>query len=426
MTGLLQLAIPVFLAAAVVEWLISRRRGWVVHRLADSITDLGCGMLSQLTELFLVVLSVGGYRFVQEQWTLQLLTGAPPWPTGPGGWVLAFLLADVGQYVVHRISHRMSFLWACHVVHHSSEELNYTVAMRNTSLHGLFIWVFTLPLAFIGLPWQMFAASYGLNVLYQFWLHTRLVGRLGPLEWVLNTPSHHRVHHGRDREYVDRNFGGVLIIWDRLFGTFAEERQEPEYGVQPRFRSSNPVWANLDGWVEIGRAWRRAGDWRGRARAVFGPPDWKTGPDPERDSKFAIAPAALGYALAQLGVAIVLTLLVLRHAPQLSWAERFVALVVIAATVGSVGGLLDGRAWVPRIERLRLGALGLGGLAALRLERTTPTSVLVAVTAYVLLSAGWFWLVRRESPSPARQSSGQLTAQVSGSRGMSAASPPPR
>lgn len=260
------------------EWLVARVRGRRVYRLRDSVTDLGCGILSQVCGVYLALLGLGAYRMVAEWADRAGLLLIPQWPQGGPfasaraglAWVIVFLLVDLGQYWMHRASHRITFLWACHLVHHSSEELNYAVALRNSSLHGLFLWVVPLPLAAAGVPWQVFGICYGVNVAYQFWLHTRLIGRLGPLEWVLNTPSHHRVHHGRDLEYVDRNYGGVLIIWDRLFGTFAVERREPTYGIAPRFAAADPVWANVWGFARMAREVRRSSAIRDKVAAVSG------------------------------------------------------------------------------------------------------------------------------------------------------------
>ena len=135
--------------------------------------------------------------------------------------------------------------------------------------------VFSLPLAFIGFPPPMFLVVSAIDTLYQFWIHTRLVGRLGPLEWVLNTPSHHRVHIGRNPRYIDRNHGGTLIVWDRLFGTFAEEREEPVYGITKPLASFNPLWANLHYWVEMWEVARRAARPLDRLRVLWKPPGWR-------------------------------------------------------------------------------------------------------------------------------------------------------
>lgn len=398
--SLILAAIPLVLLLLLLElgWAALRRVR--VHRLADSLTDVGCAAMCQVVELGVTAISVGGYAVVASAcagaW-LQL-----PWPAAaplslafapfratlrPGpllAWLGVFLLVDLGQYLVHRLSHRVSVLWACHAVHHSSEELNYTVALRNSSFHGFFIWVFFLPLAVAGIPWVVVATCYGLNVLYQFWLHTRLIGRLGWLELVLNTPSHHRVHHGRNAKYLDRNFAGVLIVWDRLFGTFQAEEDEPDYGTLEPVGSWNPVWANLHGFALIARHWRGATDWRGRLRAVLGPPV-----QPEStESRVADSPshppvAVLTYTALHLTVAVAATVgIVLSESRPVPVRGVVAALVLLS--LGVMGGLLDQQRWARSAELVRL--LLAGGMTA---ALTLNPPLAWAVGAMLLLSLVW-------------------------------------
>ena len=190
--SVIRVAIPVVLGLVALELLVARVRRRRTYSFVDSIANLGCGAMSQVVGLAVTAVSVGTYALAADMLAVQHRLGAPSWPGGVGGWTAAFVLVDLGQYLVHRLSHRVALLWACHAVHHSSTELNYGVALRNSSFHGFFTWAFVLPLAAVGVPWRTVAVCYGANVLYQFWLHTRLVGRLGWLEWILNTPSHHR------------------------------------------------------------------------------------------------------------------------------------------------------------------------------------------------------------------------------------------
>ena len=168
-------------------------------------------------------------------------------------WLGAFVLTDFAYYWAHRLSHEVNLLWIGHSVHHQSEDYNLGVALRQSVLQKvLLIWVYW-PLAMLGFPPEMFLTSMAINLLYQFWIHTELIDRMGPLEWVLNTPSHHRVHHGRNPEYIDRNHAGVFIIWDRMFGTFQEEIVKPTYGVTRPTDSFNPVYAQ---WKPVADLWR--------------------------------------------------------------------------------------------------------------------------------------------------------------------------
>jgi hypothetical protein len=183
-------------------------------------------------------------------------------------------------------------------VHHQSEEYNFSVALRQSWFGQLTSWLFYVPLAIAGFPPAMFLVMTTLNTLYQFFIHTRLVGRLGPLEYVLNTPSHHRVHHGVNPRYVDRNYAGILIIWDRLFGTFEPEGDEPVYGLVKPLGSFNPLWANLHYWAQMADVARRTRRLRDKLRAFVAPPEWRPAdlggpvvvPEPDRSGPTLLAP----------------------------------------------------------------------------------------------------------------------------------------
>jgi len=366
--AIVRVAIPLYLFLIVVELIFARWRRERVHALNDSVTDFGCGVLAQVVGVFVGLLSVAMYAFVAARGSLQALGQVAPWPGTVTGWIAAFVLVDLGQYATHRMCHRCQLLWACHVVHHSSEELNYVVATRVSSVQSLFNTVFFLPLAVIGIPWPMAVTCYGLNQIHQFWLHTRLIGRLGWLEAFLVTPSHHRVHHGRDPKYVDRNYGGVFIIWDRLFGTFQREEEEPHFGLIRPLRTWNAVWANLLGFGDIVRKWGASRGWRERALSVFGPPEWEP-PDARPTTVDArgqfgrpgerLEPLAAqrGYAVAQLLLVMPATLLVLRHRGDFGLVELLAFGFIVTLTLGNIGALLDGAPWVRTSELTRQVAL---------------------------------------------------------------------
>jgi sterol desaturase/sphingolipid hydroxylase (fatty acid hydroxylase superfamily) len=191
------------------------------------------------------------------------------------GLALLFLGEEFAYYWMHRAGHEIRWMWASHVVHHTPEHLHLASALRlgvTELLSGS--WLFYLPLYLIGFNPLAVAGMLALNLFYQFWLHTDAIGRLGPIEWIFNTPSHHRVHHASNPEYLDRNYGGILIIWDRLFGTFA--REEPHiaisYGTVKRVGSLNPVRIAFHEWLAMAADVRRAPSWRTRWRQLFGRP----------------------------------------------------------------------------------------------------------------------------------------------------------
>jgi alkylglycerol monooxygenase len=188
-------------------------------------------------------------------------------------WVALFFIDDFAYYIFHRVSHESRLFWNFHVVHHSSEHYNLSVAVRQSWFSGVLHWIFYTPVMLIGFaPW-MFALMHGFNLIYQFWIHTKFIDKLGLLEWVLNTPSHHRVHHGVNNPYLDKNYAGVLIIWDRIFGSFVKEMETPRYGIIHPINSYNPIWINVHGWVEMWRAIKRQPTVLKKLACVFASPN---------------------------------------------------------------------------------------------------------------------------------------------------------
>ena len=189
-------------------------------------------------------------------------------------WVAVVIATDLAFYWSHRAMHRVNLLWTAHAVHHHSEEFNLLAALRIGWTSVYVSWIFYLPLALVGMTLPMTLAARAASSLYQFPQHTRWIGRLGWLEHVVVTPSHHRVHHGKDAGYVDRNFGGIFICWDQLFGTFAREDREPAYGVTPSAATLGPIAAQLVEWRRLFGLWQRTG-WRARWRVALAAPEWE-------------------------------------------------------------------------------------------------------------------------------------------------------
>jgi alkylglycerol monooxygenase len=385
----IHLAIPVFFLLIGIEVLAARFLERDVYRLGDSISDLSCGILDQVLEVFVKTFFFAGYLYIYEHYRLFAVPASALW-----AWVACFLGVDFLYYWFHRWSHEANLGWAAHIVHHQSEEYNLTVALRQGAFQAAFSWVFYLPLALLGFPPLMFLILSSINTLYQFWIHTRLVGRLGPLEWVLNTPSHHRVHHGRNPKYIDKNHAGSLIVWDRMFGTFATEEDEPVYGITTPVRNSNPVWAQVHYWVELLGKARRTRRWRDRLRLFTKPPGWHpddlggfvAAPEVDRASyrKYE-PPASRGlhfYVLVQFAVVNVATTVFLFAAPRLPGAARVAAGVGVALSLASLGGLLERRTWAFRLEVVRLVVLA--GLAPVLLAPVGAAAVAAAGMASLL------------------------------------------
>ncbi len=365
-------AIPFFLVTILGEMGWSARKGlWArprpIYRLPDALGDLGCGLTSQVTGLVLnnLVLAAA-YEAASRLAPVSL-------GTGPGTWIFAFVALDFCYYWWHRASHRVNFMWAAHVVHHQSEDYNLAVALRQAIFTPLTSIPFYVPMALIGVPTTVFAITLALNTLYQFWIHTRLVGRMGWVEAVFNTPSHHRVHHGINPQYIDRNHAGVFIVWDRLFGTFEPEKGEPVYGVVEGFDSFDVWAANLRPYAKLARLCAAC---RGidRVRAWLAPPEWRPAylggpvviPEPNPALRFdpRVSPGVQRYAFAAFFVqAAVLFVLLLGVPTAFAWLG---AAFILAGQL-TQSGLLHGRGWARGAEVARW-VVSLGGLACLSLS----------------------------------------------------------
>jgi alkylglycerol monooxygenase len=408
---LIVLAIPVFLLLIVLELVIARVQERQLYRLSDTINDLSCGMISQLFEALMKTVLFAGYLFLYERARLAEIPASAAW-----AWVVCFLGVDFLYYWFHRLSHEVNAFWAAHVVHHQSEDYNLAVALRQGTFQSAFSWVFYLPLAVIGFPPLMFLTVSSLDTLYQFWIHTRVIGRLGPLEWVLNTPSHHRVHHGRNPLYIDRNHAGTLIVWDRMFGTFQEEKEEAVFGITTPLRSWNPVWANLHYWVELFDKAKRTARWSDKVRMFLKPPGW----NPEDLGGFQAAPpvdpatyrkwdsprstAAGLYAMAQFALVLAGTALLLNVEPRLPRPVSVAGALAVVASLVALGALLDGKAWGGRLEATRLVLLA-AAVLGLASSGAVPWPVAGAALALVVVSLGGLALVLRSSPTPAPEAS---------------------
>lgn len=270
MSNLILYAIPAFIALMALEVAWAKRRlasgpPIVGYELKDSAASLTMGLGSLGIGVVAAFLRVPFFAWLYEHRFLDL--GAAWW-----SWILLLFAEDYCYYWFHRLHHEVRLLWAAHVVHHSSQHYNLSTALRQpwvTPFTGPIFWA---PLPLLGFSPAMVLIAQSWSLLYQFWLHTEAVGKLGPLEWVLNTPSHHRVHHGTNPEYLDKNHGGIFIIWDRLFGTFAEERDRVVYGITKNLESFSPITIAVHELRAMGRDLVASRGPRDAWRAVFGRP----------------------------------------------------------------------------------------------------------------------------------------------------------
>lgn len=270
-TDIVVYMLPLFVFFILFELVLDKIYGRNYYRLDDSFASIGLGVLSRTSAVIFMLLGLAVSDVLLAQWQL------PPWPSDAlWVWLVCYIGYDFCYYWFHRCSHEINFFWASHVVHHQSEEFNYCTALRQSST-TLFAWVFSWPLILLGAPLTVLSTCIAINLVYMFWVHTRYVGKLGWLEHLLVTPSHHRVHHAQNSLYIDKNHGGTFIIWDKLFGTFqAEEAEEPmRYGVRTPLKSYNPLAANFQIWHYLGKdAWHTK-LWRDKLRIWIMPTGWR-------------------------------------------------------------------------------------------------------------------------------------------------------
>ncbi|MFY0728422.1 sterol desaturase family protein [Pseudomonas sp. NFX15] len=358
-------AVPFFFVLIAIELLADRWRGVRNYRVADAINSISTGVLSTTTGL----LTKGGglvtYALALKHLALFELSADSLWT-----WVLAFVFYDLCYYWLHRLGHERNILWAAHSVHHQSEDYNLSTALRQTSTGFLLSWIFYLPMAVFGVPLLVFVSVAALNLLYQFWVHTRHIPKLGWFEWFFVTPSNHRAHHAQNALYMDRNYGGVFIIWDRLFGSFQEEDDnEPViFGVTTPLASWNPLWANVQFYAQLWADARRAERTWDKLRIWFMRTGWRPAdvaanyplskPDLTRFSKFDVPLDGRQqlYVLLQFCVYIALGSYLMNLQAHLPTAALLLGWVAVALGLFGLGVALENRPWALKVELLRLAS----------------------------------------------------------------------
>lgn len=387
---LLIFAIPMFLLAILVEDLYWRFKGVkrLQLRMADLITSLNCGVYQQNTAaVFFGGLGLMPYAWVRERtailWRDEEVT--------PLNWILTFVLLEYGYYWLHRFAHEFNVMWAGHIVHHSGTDYNLATALRQSWWQGVYSWSFYMFMAPF-LPVALFAWHSQFNLIYQFWIHTQTVYKMWwPIEFIFNTASHHRVHHGRQPHYIDKNYGGTLIVFDRLFGTFQEEDVEVVYGVTTDdFDSWNVLWLQHSQFLECWRtfkkmlALRHSGEdvslldcarvWLDRGpgfnyeilkpELIASPPPVVT-PRTERkyDNKmpnFVCNVYGFVHGMTILPSTIILLLSGRAGPVALSWLSRFAVWVVSTYSMFCIGALFDNKGYAKTVETLRLVGIAAG------------------------------------------------------------------
>ncbi|WP_192562796.1 sterol desaturase family protein [Pseudomonas gozinkensis] len=389
-------AVPFFFVLIAAELIADRWRGVSNYRLADAVNSISTGVLSTTTGLLTKGVGLVTYAFALEHLALVRLPADSVWV-----WVFAFVLYDFCYYWLHRMGHERNILWAAHSVHHQSEDYNLSTALRQTSTGFLLGWIFYLPMAVLGVPLLVFVSVAALNLLYQFWVHTRHIPKLGWFEWCFVTPSNHRAHHAQNALYMDRNYGGVFIIWDRLFGSFQEEDDnEPViFGVTTPLASWNPLWANLQFYVQLWDDARRAERTWDKLRIWFMRTGWRPAdvaakypmskPDLSRFRKFEVPldSRQQWYVGLQFGVYVALGSYLLNLERSLPTGALLLGWGAVAFGLFVLGVALENRPWAAKLEVLRLASnLPLMWLAPLVGLWPANPGMWVGLLVYSLLS----------------------------------------
>ena len=391
------LSIPIFFLLIGVEIIIDKLRHTGYYRLNDSISNINAGITEQVSGAFAKLFVTGLYVLLYEK--ARLTTMPDNWLT----WTVLFLGIDFFYYWFHRYAHEINFLWGGHVVHHQSEEYNLSVALRQGAFQKFGSFMFYLPLALLGFNPVLFIVISQFQTLYQFWIHTKLIHKMHPvLEYVLNTPSHHRVHHGRNPEYIDKNHGGTLIIWDRMFGTFREEQTEVVYGITQPLNSWNPLTAQLSVWKNLFRDVAHAKGLTHKWQMLVKPPGWYPpelgGPKapPQVDStvpKFnTVIPAAMNvYVFIHFVIALGIASYFLFSFDSFNLQTRVLIASLVIFSITVIGGLLELRFWAYVSEWVRLPLLPLIIFFGTGMQLQTTTDWILCIsTGLVMLCSAIF------------------------------------
>ncbi|MBL7871793.1 MAG: sterol desaturase family protein [Cyclobacteriaceae bacterium] len=392
------LSIPIFFILIGIELVVERFSHRTLYRLPDAIANLSCGITSQLSGLFMRVLAIGVYEVLYSNFAFFELNRTVVY------WIALFLLTDFAYYWAHRMSHEINLFWGGHVVHHQSEEYNLSVALRQSSFQVVWTFAFSLPIALLGFNTLDFALMSALNTLYQFWIHTETINKMGWFEYIFNTPSHHRVHHGRNPKYIDKNHAGSLIIWDKMFGTFQAEEERPTYGITKPINSWNAIWANFSHYAVMADEMKQIPSWSDKFKYLFKKPGWlpeslggyRAAPEVDKSTyrKFDTSyPMQLNYyVLFQYILCLFVTGLFLFKQTQFALTEKAIAAALISLWVVNSGVLFESKQWVIVSEWIRIVSFSLLVIAGTYWLALPDYSYAIALM-YGLVSGVWFKLV---------------------------------
>lgn len=386
-------AVPLFLFFIGLEYYVARRQGKSYFKFDSSVANLNVGIAERLIDLFTASGFYFFYDYLHQHYALFDIKPSVLL------WIALLLLTDFLWYWYHRLGHGVNLLWGFHIVHHQSEEFNYTAASRITIFQAVVRTLFWSILPIIGFPADMISGILIIHGIYPFFTHTQLIGKLGLLEYILVTPSHHRVHHACNEHYLDKNYGDMFIIWDKLFGTFQAEDEAPTYGITNPMRSYSFLWQHFHYLIELYYACRSAQSWSQRLKILLGRPaevssHWRGVAERRFLSKWQVQPTKERFRLyvaTQMVVVLTILFLTLLFEKYIAFQVQCLIAFAILITLVNCGAILEQRKWIFYLEYSRIVLIALV-LFALHPDQFTA----LAVGGVVLGLACYFTRVERQ------------------------------
>jgi alkylglycerol monooxygenase len=388
----LAFAVPLFIGLMILEFFIAKRRGKNIFNFTNSIANVNVGIAERLLDTLITGLFFFVYDYLNKHFGIFQIESSVLM------WVALLICTDFTWYWYHRLAHEINLFWAAHIVHHQSEDFNYTVSARITVFQAIVRTGFWAVLPILGFPAEMITSVLLVHGLYPFFIHTRLVGNLGLLEYIFVTPSHHRVHHASNPEYLDKNYGDVLIIWDKLFGTFKKEESEITYGLTKPLKSNSFLWQHFHFILELFVAVKREKGVFNKLKKLFGRPDAvDVNIRGELEEKFNIfnnkesAGNDLNrYVVFQVITSLILLFLFIGFENHLNWQMQTLFTLFIIATLVNCGAILEQKKWIFYLEYSRIFLFLIGILIYY------PSAILISVFACLIpVSIYYFNLLQR-------------------------------
>ena len=390
-------AIPGFLSLILIELWVDNKRKTGFYRFNDAINSLQIGILSRVSRALIALIPFTFYVYFYQNWRLFELP-----ENNYLIWMLAFIAYDLVAYWIHRFSHTVNIMWGSHVVHHSSEEYNLTTALRQTSTPAIFAWLIVAPLAILGVSPKIVLACASLNLVYQFWVHTRHIDKLPAwFEAIFVTPSHHRVHHALNKEYIDKNYAGVFIVWDRIFGSFQAEKEDVPvvFGISSQVASWNPIWANFQVYLNLIKDAYVTEGFINKLRVFLSPPSWRSEQAKKRVPRKYVTTKTIvkfdvelnkgqkGYLLFQHIMILAMTVGWLLSITSFDLPMLLTTCAFATYTLYTISALQENKSFSIVLEGVRLISTGF----LLWLLIPLPSTNLVIAASFVLVSLSWLF-----------------------------------